>query len=231
MSGFLLVVDDQDRVQPIVEAAIGKARASVVGVKDYVQAKRRMVQGVPDLVLGMVSTGGNPKSGLAFCKEMQEHARFREVPVILITNNLTEDVIRGASESGAKGLLSWPVSVSILKNRIVALVPELDKTAAVPSKSVTAPRAMAKTQAAAADPKLQLAQHLLAKVLHNLKTSALLDIVELEEVPRVVAEITRSVCAAGVQQLEPAAQSAASATKKLDGETYIDLDAAFGLKK
>lgn len=42
--------------------------------------------------------------------------------------------------------------------------------------------------------KINLAQRILAKVFVNLKSSSLLQIVELEDVPRVVFEITRTVC-------------------------------------
>lgn len=50
--------------------------------------------------------------------------------------------------------------------------------------------------------KINLAQRILAKVFVNLKSSSLLQIVELEDVPRVVFEITRTVC--GVPSDEPA---------------------------
>lgn len=50
------------------------------------------------------------------------------------------------------------------------------------------------------DEHFQFAQKLLAQVLHNLKTSNLLEVAEREDVPRIVAEMARKVCDAAIRR-------------------------------
>lgn len=142
------------------------------------------------------------------------------------------------------------------------------QTAKSPAKAAAAPvppsRKNAPTQIIQApkqlsdfDQKLQIAQQILARVLYDLKTSHLLQVVDMEDVPGVVAELTRSACNAGTPEKEKKTQTAspmnfsfagggASATppasadpkpaanpteSKASEVVGIDLDKIFGLKK
>ncbi len=124
--------------------------------------------------------------------------------------------------------------------------PQPAKPAAPP-----APGQHAVTPHAAAQPptefekKLQIAQQILAKVLYDLKTSHLLQVVDFEDVPRVVSEVTRSVCNSGptenkramvpspvgLSNESSAGGSAASSPLSDSTTTSIDLDQIFGRKK
>lgn len=81
--------------------------------------------------------------------------------------------------------------------------------------------------------KLLYAQQLLAKVLHNLRTSALLDVADMEDVPRIVLQMTRTVC--GIREeskIEPgrSKEEQARAEIKSDAAISIDLDSLFRKK-
>ena len=86
--------------------------------------------------------------------------------------------------------------------------------------------------------KLKFAQRLLAQVLHNLKSSNLLGVAELEDVPRILCGITRTVCGVSEEEMErdliAEAQARAQArakAKEEPAESSLDLDSVFGLKK
>jgi hypothetical protein len=80
---------------------------------------------------------------------------------------------------------------------------------------------------------LTYSQRILATVLHNLKTSDLLQVVEPEDVPRIVFEMTRTVCEIreefhrkenGLAEEEAASKEDEQDQKELSS----DLDRAFG---
>ena len=77
--------------------------------------------------------------------------------------------------------------------------------------------------------KLKKAQHLLAMVLHNLKTSNLLDVVDLEDVPGIVLQMARNVCGEAKEEPQPEVSPGTSESKGAD--VSLDLDSVFGLKK
>ena len=153
----------------------------------------------------------------------------------MYAEGVNQKLIRQATECGAKGLLSWPATVTAIQARVEPFLSQdlsINEPKKIPASQTTAPKpapaAPKKKQASAVVPaseeeKLLMAQRLLAQVLHNVKTSDLLGIVEADEVPRVVFEMTRSVCGMNDEPRK------ASAVK--DEETEIDLASAFGMNK
>ena len=237
----ILVVDDKASIEPIIDRAMQEqVRAGmlkVVGVESPVLAKRRMVAETPDLIFARVRIGMEDDAGIKFCTELKGHEALSSVPVVLVADTVTDELIRSSNEVGATGLIPWPFGVEPLRHRILALLPLLET---VPSASVSTPKKPSTIKdsivPASVTPemesKLKSAQGLLAKVLHALKTSDLLQVVEAEDVPRVVFEMTRKVCGMESERTPQAkGPTKISAPEATDKETTLDLDQIFGPQK
>ncbi len=220
----ILIIEGEQGLRAAIDAALSGLDYEVTEVDSIDGARRSLMQGLPDLVCSRVSVSGDEAAGFEFCGDLQSHPELSQVPVVLIGDELNEEQLSKASENGATGFLSWPVSEVILRNRVRAIIPDLKEASGKPKASP----AKAKPASAPAgaspevDEKFQLVQDLLAQLLHNLKTSALLDVVETEDVPQVVYEMCRKVCGISEAAAKPA---------KKEEEVSIDLENAFGMKK
>ena len=241
----ILVVDDKASIEPIIDRAMQESvRAGalkVVGVESPALAKRRMVAESPDLIFARVRLGMEDDAGIKFCIELKGHETLSSIPVVLVADTVTDELIRSSNEVGAKGLIPWPFGVEPLRHRILALLPMLET---VPSAPVSAPKKAPSAKDTSVqvsvspemESKLKIAQGLLAKVLHALKTSDLLQVVEAEDVPSVVYEMTRKVCGMESER-KPQVNSSAKTSAKSpvpgasDGETTLNLDQIFGPQK
>jgi DNA-binding response OmpR family regulator len=240
VSGFILAVDDKKRLKEVIEEALPGYDVKVVQVADAASAKRTLIQAVPCVIICFVSLGEDSQAGLRLCQDLRAHAELSKVPLMLASEELSPELLQASSESGASGLLAWPTSVEMLERRISAILPpdlrpkqgekeklrETDKKQAVATKPAPQqqPSLSSKTDEDEQQ-KLTLAQQLLAKVLHGLKTSDLLSVADIEDVPRIVFEMTRSVCG-----ISSESSIANKASKEGKTETEIDLDSVFGLK-
>ena len=208
MTGYVLVIEEKPRIEPLLLRVLSDTLFSTVSLNSITAAKRKLVESAPILVAADVNLGSEIGAGFKLARELSEHQSLAKIPLFLFSDKLSEEVIREATSSGAKALIPWPISQEALRQRLAALIggpsesaPSLvETTPAKTEASRTGPKtALApEVRVAVEDPnteKLQLAQQILAKVLHNLKTSALLDVVDLEDVPQVVGEITKAVCA------------------------------------
>ena len=250
MSDTILIVDDKDRVADRVRMALGEMPLSVHTVTDARAAKQLLVQSEISLIMIDVSLGDDERAGITLCRQLREHERFADIPVILLSDSLGDELIQLASDSGAQGLVGWPFPLESIKKRLLSLLSQkatstpLMSDQITPAKAVASPKpaagqalaaaavaggAAAPAQAASVEDKLKHAQHLLAMVLHNLKTSNLLDLVELEDIPDIVLKLTRTVCG---EHSEPEPKVSAPKEKtSSEPEVSMDLDSVFGIKK
>ena len=249
MSDTILIVDDKDRVADRVRMALGEMPLSVSTVTDARSAKQLLVQSEIALIMMDVALGADEQAGITLCRQLREHERFSDIPVILLSDSLGDELIQLASDSGAQGLVGWPFPLESIKKRLLSLLSQkaissqplksdqVSPAPATPPPTASKPSAAAPVsaapapaaQAASLEDKLKHAQHLLAMVLHNLKTSNLLDLVEIEDIPGIVLQLTRTVCG---EHSEPEASQAAPAEKtSAEPEVSMDLDSVFGIKK
>lgn len=252
MSETILVVDDKGRVATRVKEALGDVPLAVNAVADVRTAKQILIQADVSLIIIDVALGADPTAGFTLCKQLREHERFSGIPVILLSESVGQDIVQMASACGAQGLVGWPFPLEALKQRLLALIPSIQRAAAVarpaaapiqpptPQPVAAKPVAPKPAPAAAAqvvhpavdtsepvsvEDKLKKAQHLLALVLHNLKTSNLLEVVEIEDVPGIVLQMARNVC--GDSSSTPA-KSAPAPTNDSNADLSLNLDSAFG---
>lgn len=220
MSSYILVIDNQNSVEPVVELALEDSGLALVRVGDGQAAKRRIVQDVPALIICNGALAGDADFGFRFCQELSGHGSFSQIPVMLLCERIDGAAIERATASGARGMIPWPIDADALRMRLAPALPQLRdqkntarsssgrseqgesiaKDSAVDSKKANRPserltRPEPEPQLPDSDSKFKLAQQLLAKVLHSLKTSNLLEVIEDDEVPSALLEITKKVIA------------------------------------
>lgn len=257
---FFIVIDGADEIGPVVERAVASAGVSVVRAASVAAAKRKLVEAAPLMLISRASFAEDLDGGYRLGRELQSHASLSTIPLVLVDADLNDESLRKATECGAKALIPWPVSAESLAIRLAALVPgvKFGEVLAAPVKPVEPPQPAASAvtagqAAVAARPvvqseKLQLAQQLLARVLHSLRTSDLLEVADLEDVPAIVFQMTRTVCgmndesraapksATTAQTVMPAGvvptgAATPGSAPKASGDITADLEQAFRLKK
>ena len=232
MTDSILIINSSEELEQKARAAVSPAGVAVAVVSDIPSAKRRLLVDIPTAILCQVETGADRFAGIRFVEELKLHPRLGSIPVILFSLEPDEHVIAEASRAGASGLLSYPVDSSLLRQRLQPLLPALKEHQPPPAEHLGQPAGV-EGSGEGRDPdretKLKLAQHLLAKALHNLKSSSLLDATQLEEVPQIVAEITRAVCGAAQHPDVQVKMAPVDKGKERseDRETRVELDTAF----
>lgn len=245
--GFFLVIDATGEVAQVVERAVIGAGVSVFAVTNIAAAKRKLIEAAPLMLVSRVTFSDDVDGGYRLGHELKSHEVLSSIPLVLVDTDISEETLRKATECGAKALVPWPVSAESLAIRIGALLPglKLDEVAAAvvvkapeapePSPAVRPSTGMPSGQAAVAartvvqSEKLQLAQQLLARVLHSLRTSDLLEVADLEDVPAIVFQMTRTVC--GMKDELRSSAPVQSAAPASTGDMAVDLESAFRIKK
>ena len=371
MPMLVLVLDDKERLEPIIREALLEHDVTVRAVAKVVLAKQMMLQSIPAAIVAQSEIAGDPAAGCKFSRELHNHESFAAVPLILVAEKVTDELIQQAGEAQVKGIVPWPSSPEVFGKRLrpllgidtpthsqpapaqptpaqptlaqpVSAKPAQASAMSVPPSAASAQKpqqvtvqtppgqvhvgqvqqappaqvsvqqtptarpqpaagapaqqaarpaapagappqppippgaspvrsvpvqqaAPAKPAAAAARPaaqspnaqmaaammadgsasiddKVKRAQQILAAVLHNLKTSDLLHVVDLEDVPRVVLQMTRQVCDPVSSESAPSMeqafnrppqkpQAAPQQPAKPAAVVEMDLDSIFGLKK
>lgn len=235
MQNFVLVIEEDQAIAELCKGVLRGQGAKVVSVKDSGAAKRILIQSIPNIIIASLSSEDEGAAGFRLCEELQGRSDFAEIPILLVCEEIKQGYSERARELKADGLLSWPLTEGDFRNALgrhfsfeagaAEFDIEFEVEQEVEPKKEEKPQAKP-APALAGDEKLAKAQKLLAQVLHALKTSDLLSVAEIEDVPRIVFEMTRSVCG---QQSVPAQPK--EGEKEDTTETSMDLDSVFGLKK
>jgi len=206
-----MLIDDQGDIAPVLTEATAGCGVELKVVSDAQAAKMSLLECSPELVLSRMELGEDDRAGLKFCQELRDHHTFAEIPVVLFVDKVDESVGQAAQHFGAKAVFPFPVLEMELRRLLSQMMPGVvvpPETMGIREETVKAVEESEKpsAQKAAApvpeqeveeepeEDNLTYSQRILATVLHNLKTSDLLQVVEAEDVPRIVFEMTRTVC-------------------------------------
>jgi CheY-like chemotaxis protein len=116
----VLVADDDPGTRELVRISLGFGHFSVVEAVDGAEALELARSQPFDLVLLDVMM---PKSdGLSTCRELKADPATTDVPIVLLTGVVTDEVRRRAVEAGAEAFLAKPFSPKALLDRVESLL-------------------------------------------------------------------------------------------------------------
>ena len=102
----ILVVDDSVSVRKALERILSTRKLEVVATGSAEEALKKLATSKPALVIADVVMPG--MDGFALCREIKADARYRKLPVLLISGIVNADVERQAEAVGAAGIAQKP---------------------------------------------------------------------------------------------------------------------------
>ncbi|HEY6726954.1 MAG TPA: response regulator [Polyangiaceae bacterium] len=112
----ILIVDDSDTVRNQVGRALKEAGFAVVGASDGIEGLREALHGEFALILLDVSM---PRmGGMELLDRLRQEPKTKDVPVLMLTTEMQELMIRRAKRAGAAGWIIKPVKMQLLVEAI-----------------------------------------------------------------------------------------------------------------
>jgi DNA-binding response OmpR family regulator len=115
-----LVVDDDPEILPLVKAALSRYAISCDGVNDGASALERIRTHSYDLVLLDLALGG--LAGFDVLLALRKDERFREIPVIVLTGNESDEALARSFGYGADDFVLKPFRPNELGMRAYRLL-------------------------------------------------------------------------------------------------------------
>jgi two-component system phosphate regulon response regulator PhoB len=116
----ILVVEDEAPIRDMLRFALERAEFRVILAKDAQDARLRIAESVPDLILMDWMMQGT--SGLELTRELKSGATTKDIPIIMVTaRSEEEDTVRGLN-IGCDDYVSKPFSMPELVARIQAVL-------------------------------------------------------------------------------------------------------------
>lgn len=114
----LLIIEDDPTARLALACMVADSRCQVVLASSAEEAMECLPLVDPDLILcDYVLDGMN---GREFCQEMKSSARWRYVPVIVVTAMDAQSIVADLLRSGADDVLAKPVRAGELRARVMA---------------------------------------------------------------------------------------------------------------
>lgn len=120
MTKTVLMIEDEEDFQRIVERILVPSGFTLEKAASAEGGWESILRRAPDLALVDWNLPG--QSGPEFCRKLRGDARFKNIPIILLTvRNLPDEHLRGLRESGADIYLTKPIDPEELLARIQSL--------------------------------------------------------------------------------------------------------------
>lgn len=120
MSKKLLIADDEPHIVKVLEIRLKKAGYDVRTANDGEQTLERIKEDKPDLVVLDVMMP--PPNGFQLCRMLKDDAKYKDIPIILLTAKASESDQFWGMESGASAYITKPYSPEDLLGKIRELV-------------------------------------------------------------------------------------------------------------
>lgn len=116
--GRVLLIDDDEAFQVLMRRQLERAGHDFFAVGEAAEALRAVEETHPDVVLLDYRLPGS--SGLELCERLRADERYRFLPIILLSNHTTIELIREAVRVGVNDFLEKGAPVQLLEVRIRA---------------------------------------------------------------------------------------------------------------
>ena len=119
----VLLVDDSPTVRTIVRTFLMELRPSFLEATDGERALRLIRLSPVDLVIADVKM--DPMDGITFVRTLRqdERPRIRDVPVIMLTGDRSEEIRKQGLEAGANAFVTKPIDPKTLLETIARVLP------------------------------------------------------------------------------------------------------------
>lgn len=126
MSGYILVVEDETPIREMICFVLEQNGFKSVEAADIKQAKEKLVEPYPDLILlDWMLPGG---SGVSLAKRLKQDEFTRNIPVIMLTARADEDDKVKGLDAGVDDYVTKPFSPKELIARIKAVIRRVSPT-------------------------------------------------------------------------------------------------------
>jgi len=126
MSGYILVVEDETPIREMITFVLEQNGFNSVEAIDIKQAKEKIIEPYPDLILlDWMLPGG---SGVKLAKELKQGEYSRNIPIIMLTARADEDDKVKGLDAGVDDYVTKPFSPKELIARIKAVIRRVSPT-------------------------------------------------------------------------------------------------------
>ena len=119
MSKKVLVVDDSASVRQQVSAALKQAGLTVVEAVDGLDGKKKVESGGIDCVVCDVNMPN--MNGIEMVQTVKSDARFKSLPIVMLTTEGAKELIAKAKAAGAAGWIVKPFNAAALVKAVEKL--------------------------------------------------------------------------------------------------------------
>jgi CheY-like chemotaxis protein/predicted regulator of Ras-like GTPase activity (Roadblock/LC7/MglB family) len=133
----VLVVDDSISVRKVVERALAGRQVEVVCAASGVEALDCMERDAPDVIVCDVVMPD--RDGYEICDFVKKHPRLGDIPVILMSGIVNDEVRQRAARARSEGVLAKPFAAEDLLKRLDRYLGPLPVKEAEPAATVSMP--------------------------------------------------------------------------------------------
>jgi len=134
----VLVIDDSVSVRKVVERALAGRQVDVVCAASGTEALECMERDAPDFIVCDVVMPD--RDGYEICEFVKKHPRLGDIPVLLMSGIVNDEVKQRAARARSEGVLAKPFAAEDLLKRVDGFLGPLPpRVADAPAATATAP--------------------------------------------------------------------------------------------
>ena len=115
----ILIADDEFRLRKVVATFLKKSGLNVTEISSGEQALEAMKTNIPDVVILDISMAG--LNGLETCRQIKSNPLYKDIPVLLLTANISAETRAEGIKAGAVDYITKPFSQKELLEKIIAV--------------------------------------------------------------------------------------------------------------
>ncbi|MCA9198188.1 MAG: response regulator [Planctomycetales bacterium] len=119
MSATVLIVDDSETVRQQVGAALSQAGMQILEARDGNEGQKMIESRQIDCVVCDVNMPN--KDGIEMVRDVKKNAKYRDLPIIMLTTEGAKELIEKAKSAGACGWVVKPFKANLLVSAVQKL--------------------------------------------------------------------------------------------------------------
>lgn len=119
MSATVLIVDDSETVRQQVGAALSQAGMQILEARDGIEGQKMIESRQIDCVVCDVNMPN--KDGIEMVRDVKKNAKYRDLPIIMLTTEGAKELIEKAKSAGACGWVVKPFKANLLVSAVQKL--------------------------------------------------------------------------------------------------------------